>query len=420
MVDRRITDDEEAAAGSHPAGWARCRRWLVLLLFLGAFAELCCFALIHGFVARRHPILFRLDYDRLLATITDEHVESARRRSWDPELGWDLALDERRSYDDGRGGTWSYTTDDQRGRVTPFPSARVLISSFGESFTFGDEVDDDETWQFVLSGLTSSRVLNFGVGGYGMDQAYLKAKRKIEAGLRTPIVILGIQTTDIARSLNAYRSLLQPRDVAGLDFKPLFADDGGGYRLVPNPLDRLAGREDVMAAFERAREHDFWYRNRILRDEFPYVLDAARLLLIVTGLRPNPRYDQWGNPDARRRLELAIESFEREVAARGLTPLICVIPSYRDIQDRLAGRRPASDDFFDALEIRCAGRGTIVVHVGRATFDAARFYRGEFGHASAYGNQVIAHVLAERIAPVLADDTDGQAAAAPEIGGAGR
>ena len=392
---------------------ARILRAVAVVLFTLAFAELCAFAVIRWHVVPNYPLFVRLDYERLLATITDEHVHAARARSWDRELGWDLARDERRTYDDGRGHVWSYATDGDNGRITPYDSEQVLVATFGESFTFCDEVNDDETWQYRLSVLTDSRVLNFGVGGYGIDQAALKAKRKLEAGLRTPVVVLGIQTIDLARSLSAYRTLLHPQAGGRLDFKPLVAPVAGAYQWIPNPLAALDGRDDVVRAFEAAKGHDYWYRNRVLRNEFPFVLDAGRMFLIVSGLRPSPRYDQWDNEDAKGRLETAIDLFVREAAQRGLTPLILVIPSWRDVHGRTAGQVPRSRSFFEASRARHAGSGMILVDVLEHPFDEARFYRSEFGHATPYGNEVIAAALHGALAAKPSAWREGRA---PDLG----
>lgn len=387
----------------------RILRVAIVVLFALAVAELCSFALIRCYIAPNYPLFLRLDYERLLSTITDEHIDAARRRSWDPELGWDLARDERRTHDDGRGHAWSYTTDGDAGRITPYESEETLIATFGESFTFCDEVNDDQTWQYRLSVLTDSRVLNFGVGGYGIDQATLKAKRKLEGGLRTPIVVLGIQTIDLARSLNAYRTLLQPQAIARLDFKPLVAPIDGVYRWIPNPLDSLDGREDVLRAFDKAKRYDYWYQNRALRNEFPFVLDASRLFLIVSGLRPSPRYDQWDNEDAKGRLETAIDVFVRETAQRGLTPVILVIPSWQDVRGRTGGVTPRSRSFFEASRAKHEGSGVILVDVLDLPFDESRFYRSEFGHASPYGNEVIAAALHAALEAKLSSWREGRA-----------
>jgi len=45
---------------------------------------------------------------------------------------------------------------------------------YGDSFTEGSGVDPEHAWSNVLSQLLHCRVANFGVSGYGTDQAYMR------------------------------------------------------------------------------------------------------------------------------------------------------------------------------------------------------------------------------------------------------
>ena len=51
-----------------------------------------------------------------------------------------------------------------------------IILAVGDSFTFGDEVSDDETWPAKLEKISGKRVINGGVFGYGVDQIYLRMR----------------------------------------------------------------------------------------------------------------------------------------------------------------------------------------------------------------------------------------------------
>lgn len=46
----------------------------------------------------------------------------------------------------------------------------------GDSFTFGDEVSDHETWPAILEQRLDKKVINAGVFAYGVDQSYLRLK----------------------------------------------------------------------------------------------------------------------------------------------------------------------------------------------------------------------------------------------------
>jgi hypothetical protein len=76
-------------------------------------------------------------------------------------------------------------------------------------------------------------VLNFGVGGYGMDQAYLRWN-KDGARWRPHVVIFGFFADDCYRNLNLLRLLRVPDSGISL-MKPRFVLEGDGLRLVNSP-----------------------------------------------------------------------------------------------------------------------------------------------------------------------------------------
>lgn len=88
---------------------------------------------------------------------------------------------------------------------------RILI--LGDSFTFGDEVSDDETYSHYLQEiLPYTEVINLGVHGYGHDQMLILLK---EEGVKyePDIVILGFLPMDMPRNLLKFRDFAKPRFV---------------------------------------------------------------------------------------------------------------------------------------------------------------------------------------------------------------
>ena len=99
-------------------------------------------------------------------------------RSYDPELGWTRRPNTQGTESTGSIGSISshytqvsYRINDMGARENPghehLPS---IISTYGDSFVFSRQVHDYETWQWNLSELTQTNVLNFGVGNFGLDQ----------------------------------------------------------------------------------------------------------------------------------------------------------------------------------------------------------------------------------------------------------
>jgi hypothetical protein len=109
------------------------------------------------------------------------------------------------------------------------PLGTLRILTFGDSFTFGDGVSDDETWTYFLEKLLpGSEVINFGIHGYGHDQMLLYLR---EEGMKyhPDIVILGFVSRDMERNMLSFRDYAKPR----------FVLDGGRLVLTNTPLPRI-------------------------------------------------------------------------------------------------------------------------------------------------------------------------------------
>ena len=91
---------------------------------------------------------------------------------------------------------WNNVTITIRGGVrvnTNFAptSANGAILAVGDSFVFGDQVSDGETWPAILERRLNRRVVNGGVSNYGAAQAVLRAEQLLKAEPYT-LVILSI------------------------------------------------------------------------------------------------------------------------------------------------------------------------------------------------------------------------------------
>jgi hypothetical protein len=77
--------------------------------------------------------------------------------------------------------------------------AGAPILAVGDSFTYGDEVNDGQTWPAQLQLLTGRRVLNGGVSGYGFDQIVLRAEQ-LAAKYKPAAIVVGFIADDIRRT----------------------------------------------------------------------------------------------------------------------------------------------------------------------------------------------------------------------------
>lgn len=126
-----------------------------------------------------------------------------RGPSWarfDPELGYVLG-----NYlpSDGVDGSATISTVQTNGARTSFVYAGkpCRINTYGDSFTQCHQVSDAETWQEYLAGHLGEPIRNFGMGGYGVYQAYRRMVREERTGHGAKYVILYLWGDDHIRSL---------------------------------------------------------------------------------------------------------------------------------------------------------------------------------------------------------------------------
>ena len=125
---------------------------------------------------------------------------------FDPELGY---LHRSQWLKDGMdGGRTASTMDPKYGHRTMinYADQPCRINTYGDSYTLCAQVGDAETWQEVLAGHFREPIRNFGVGGYGVYQAYRRAMR-MEAikEIGSEYIILNIWDDDYKRNLDAAR-----------------------------------------------------------------------------------------------------------------------------------------------------------------------------------------------------------------------
>jgi hypothetical protein len=197
---------------------------------------------------------------------------------YDPRLGWEPIP--------GLSGTLMgkpFSTSPeglrQHYRAQPQPSGPSILA-FGDSFTEGFAVGDDETWPAHLQRIVGRPVLNAGVRGYGLDQIELRAERLIPR-LKPTTVVLAFIADDITRTG------LSVRDSKA---KPYFLPAGSGLALhnVPVPTAAaprwLTDARDVLGyshlldtVMKRLDATALWYGN-VIRTGADENVVACRLM----------------------------------------------------------------------------------------------------------------------------------------------
>jgi len=320
----------------------------------------------------------------------------------DPELGWTVMPRAR-----ARDGLYEANAQSARARqdvvyATDPPPGRRRLIAVGDSFTHGDGVANEHTWAHRLERLRGDlEVVNFGVPGFGTDQAFLRWRRDA-AGLRADFAVLGIWPENVCRNLNLVRYFLQP--AAGFSAKPRFLVNGGEAKLIGSPV--LDG-EDLVAALgggsdrPAVMEHEFWAAPADVEPRWFHRSRLARVAhpLVRVYQRRAQRHRLYSG-EVPRGIEVTVaiaERFAAETRERGAEPIVLIFPM-RDLLETWA-----DEDSFPLVQALRA-RGIETIDLGPPMAQVVR-ERGEAccfaadGHLSVEGNELVARWLSERIAP---------------------
>jgi hypothetical protein len=124
-----------------------------------------------------------------------------------------------------------------RGLALPQESyGPAAILALGDSFVFGDQVSDADSWPAQLETKLGRRVINAGVFGYGIDQSVLRAYRLLDL-VDVETVVLGLIADDI------HRTELSIRLGAA---KPYFDLLDGALVRRNDPVPQLGASQTVM------------------------------------------------------------------------------------------------------------------------------------------------------------------------------
>ncbi|MCP3891745.1 MAG: hypothetical protein GY702_23180, partial [Desulfobulbaceae bacterium] len=193
------------------------------------------------------------------------------------------------------------------------------ISLYGDSFTFGSEVDNDACWSSALSEIMGCCVKNFGVPGYGSDQAYLRfTKQKMDIA---QITILGFMSENIIRNLTRNWDLISTVGYYGL--KPRFSiNKEKSLTLVPLP--ELSEKQYLQSIGLKSPQLQLPHENfqpggaaGEVQLAFPYTLSVIRNLQssrMLCSRRQEPYHLQFYEEDhSLRGLDVTVKIFEKSL-----------------------------------------------------------------------------------------------------------
>lgn len=244
----------------------------------------------------------------------------------------------------------------------PVPTARKsnIIGVFGDSFTENRYLDDQFTVTTLLDGTTEpqARVVNYGVSGYGADQAYLRYKKFEHHDIRHVVYLF---------CANDLRNLSETRLAHVIGDEVVFrAPEATLASTIRRALGRL--RVTYLVLWVYARYSGSTAAGNLVRpDTRPRMLQTRP---------PNDDQDatHWAYT-----FKVVVQKWQREVIARGRTFTVIVLP----FDQHTALARTLFQDFTGSV---------LYLQPQFGTSGAIQFKND--GHWNEYGNLKAAEVLA--------------------------
>lgn len=229
---------------------------------------------VKGFLDKIYKNILKIFYPeevKEFPIINEQNIQCFK--SWDSELGWcnqanKISTDKIDFFNQpikDKSNLSVFSTDDKGSRICSYPKNTSDISLYGDSFSMCRDVGDQETFSWYLGELRKTRVSNYGVSNYGLDQSLLRLKRNYEND-PSKIVILALNSLSMANNCSVYGNYLDTGNT--LAIKPRFyvSNKDHELKLIKYPFKNK--RELLMLSKYKSffRSHDkhynFWCKKR--------------------------------------------------------------------------------------------------------------------------------------------------------------
>jgi len=331
--------------------------------------------------------------------LIDEYLhDQTGYMAWDSDLGWTNrpgSCTRDKKYCANSAGLRA-----DREYTKQIPPGTLRVSLFGDSFIHGHDVELSGSLAPQLENALAARgvkaeALNFGVGGFGIDQAYLRYSRD-GARYDTDVIVEGLQFENIARHLMVFRLIAYPQSKIPFS-KPRFYFAGPSLLVADKPTVAPERVPDVLAHFDRSplRRLEVFYTDKYR----PYWWRRSKLLAVIAEFtrKHDDTVDVMKADGEGVRLTRAIvDRFASDVRVTGKPFLLVYLPLKENLAAQLRGDRDPWQPLVDMFR-----KDFTVVDPTARLLAVARVKGVDAvapGHYSADGNHAVAEALAEAIA----------------------
>ena len=350
-------------------------KYLFLIIFLLFFVEFVAFIVSKFFLSDRGVF-----FDKKKISQNYNRYLEVRHRT----LGWDST-------------NHKHNLDYHGARVdqSSYKNSKPCIDVYGDSYTYG-HFDPKYAWPSQLSELLNCRVRNFGVGGYGSDQAFMKFLSKDN---HSKIIFLNHFSENIIRNVNQFRNFIYPsKDYL---FKPRFIIRGEELKLVPLPKITIENIYHFLQHPEKYLNNEYFIPNGdsgIQFLKFSYTIKLFKSfnhwhLKKKINLNPSRLVDFYLPNHNSNGLNITYEilnSFYNQVISKGHVPIVTIFPTCRDLEYFNKYKKLPYDNLVNLLDqkkIRYIDFGPIIIN--RSGDNFKKLYDRCGGHFNEIGETLI-------------------------------
>jgi len=243
---------------------------MFIISFLIAF-ELIIFLLV---------FFLKKDFQWLITSKDDfpfrsqQELDNFLKTSFSRELGWDRKPLTKGIEKIGLKKT-SFEITKKGYRKSPNNYKINKVGTFGDSYAFCRYVNNNQTWQFFLEKKIKKKVLNFGVGNYGLDQSFLKYEEKKNKTM--DVIVFCVVPETISRIHSYWKHYLEFGNKFG--FKPLFKLTTDNKLIkINNYLKGKKSIEQIRKNISFVKDVDIFFKRNFQKKKmrFPHTLVYLR------------------------------------------------------------------------------------------------------------------------------------------------
>jgi len=345
----------------------------------------------------QHKLLIHSEQMPTEKVLVKNYADYLEKR--DPLLGWPYLSQPGGTFFDSTGARHLPAFDNPQ-QFSP------CLSLYGDSYVMGSDVTHEHAWANKLAEKLGCRVTNFGVGGYGIDQAYLRFERNHADPAN--LVILGHSSIDIIRNVNRLEDLLATGQAFA--FKPRFILDAKNQlqliempKLSEEEYYHALGLKQPLLQLEH-ENFQFDGLAGISRFHFPYIYTLFksfgdfRFRAKRAGQSPYFEFYQPQHPTQSLELATALfQIFYQTALQRHQQPIIVFFANDSDMKFYRKTQQWTYQNLLNALDklqIPYLNFGTILVErIGQQASDD--FFKN--GHYNEQANQWVAEFIYAKI-----------------------